>query len=128
METTTELKQKKITTTEIQSVIFKLLIGSTKETPITAGMISILIKNRFNLTSFPPSKVRAYINEFRRDELPVLASNRGYWVSYDMEQMLAQSVSMKCRIDIQIAALQGLKNCIENVKNHNDSTNLHKLP
>lgn len=109
-------EEKKINTTEIKSVIFKLLMGSTKLSPIDSGTISIIIKNKFNLKTYPTSNVRKHINEFRREELPVLASNRGYWVSYDEDQIVAQYQSMKSRIDIQIAALEGLKRCFDNVK------------
>jgi hypothetical protein len=101
--------------TEIKNIVFKLIMSANKSKPICANELSMIIKNKFNLKAFPGCTVRAIVNELRREEIPVLANNKGYWISYDKEEVVNQIVSMKCRIDIQQAAYTGLVNCLNSL-------------
>ena len=102
---------------EIKSLIFKLIISASKSKPIDSKTLSSFVKSKFNLNAYPGPKVRKVINELRREEIPVLANHNGYWISYEPEQIAEQIVSMKGRIDIQIAALDGLTKCLKTIKN-----------
>jgi hypothetical protein len=100
---------------ETKAYVFKLLMSATKEKPITSTNIALIVKTKFNV-KFTTVHVRKIINEFRREELPVLASHWGYWISYDKQDILEQIISMNNRIAVQIEALSGLQNLLKNSK------------
>lgn len=97
---------------EIKSYVFKILMSATKERPITAQQIALTVKDTFN-KNFTTVHVRKVVNQFRREELPVLASFYGYWISYEKEDIIEQIVSMKTRILAQEQAIHGLQNLIK---------------
>ena len=99
---------------ETKAYVFKLLMSATKEKPITATQIALAVKTHFQ-SRFNSVHVRKIINEFRRQELPVLASHWGYWISYNKEDIADQIISMTGRIEIQKEALQGLKNLMKTI-------------
>lgn len=99
-------------TEEIKSYVFKLLMSASFEKQITSTNIALAVRTKFNII-FSTVSVRKIINEFRREELPVLASSLGYWISYNKEEVLAQVQSMKNRIAVQIEAINGLENLVK---------------
>lgn len=99
---------------EIKSYVFKLLMSATKERPITSTQIALAVRGTFD-KKFTSVHVRKIINEFRREELPVLASFYGYWISYHKEDILEQILSMKNRILAQEEAIKGLKNLMKTI-------------
>lgn len=101
---------------EIKSYVLKLLMSATKQKPITSHHIVIAVKAHFG-AKFNGVNVRKIINEFRRQELPVLASYWGYWISYNKEEVLEQIVSMQGRIAVQQEAVNGLQNLLKDIKN-----------
>lgn len=102
---------------EIKPLVFKLLITSNKSKPIDAKTIKLIVKNKLNLQTFSEVEVRKIINELRREEFPVIATNRGYYTSYEESDIEEQIVSMMLRIKSQENAIEGLKNLLINIRN-----------
>jgi hypothetical protein len=105
---------------EIKNVVTKVLLSASRTKPVSAKEMSSIIKNHFNLETYATSRVRDIINELRREEVPVLSNHYGSWIEYTKDAIVAQVVSMEARINIQIAALTGLKGCLANIEHEKE--------
>jgi hypothetical protein len=105
---------------EIKNYILQNLLKTKKGSEITNDFICLITNNKFGLegsTKMVPIKVRALINELRREEIPVIGTSRGYYISYSPDDISAAIISLQSRITSITLAIGGLKGCLTNVLN-----------
>jgi hypothetical protein len=84
---------------------------ATKNWPVNSFILARELSFHFN-TTVKTQKIRTLINLLRQDGVPVIANNRGYYISYEKEDIVRQIVSMKKRISITGLAINGLQSII----------------
>jgi hypothetical protein len=106
---------------EIKQFILETLLTTNKGREMDSNKICLLVNTKFHLQgvkTLSPIKLRAIINELRREEIPVIGNSRGYYISYAPEDIGAAIVSLRGRIKGINLAIEGLKGCLTNVINN----------
>lgn len=112
-------------TDELQEWEYKLLPGiikglakRTKINPITGEDICKKINDFYHLDekqNFNPIRFRKLTNFIRcKGILPVIATSKGYYCSYDKDQINDQIKSLEQRASAILASAAGLKKFLEN--------------
>jgi len=97
-----------------------LIKYATKNFPVNSHTLASELNLYFEPTSpATPLKVRSAINILRRQEIPVIANNRGYYISDDIGDINNQIESLQNRISAITLAIDGLKNCRIAISNNN---------
>lgn len=91
-----------------EAFVRDLLLSHTKQKPICSKQICDLLNATYK-DRFTPTTVRIIINRLRRNELPVIANNKGYFVSYDLQDITDQIQSLENRVSAIKAAQLGLR-------------------
>ncbi len=85
----------------MNEIITYLRMHSSAEKPVSGRVLA----ERFGLTG---QKVREYINQARRDGVPICSARWGYFYSEDKSQIKKTIDSMRGRIVSQELAIDGL--------------------
>ncbi len=94
----------------IGDYITRVLLSSKKFNETTNSTLCILIQNKFDLEKKPsPVQIRKIISELRQDGLPIISNSRGYYISYNEEEIHETYVSLMNRANSIIRAANGLK-------------------
>lgn len=95
----------------------ELLIKCTKNRTMLGSEIVKWCNDNIELENkLTEPKLRMVINLLRQQEIPVLASSLGYWISYDKEEIAETVVSLNNRIKSIMSAIGGLNQCIKNIE------------
>jgi hypothetical protein len=106
--------------TEDELMLIKPLISGlkskTKDNPIKADAI-ILAMNKFakekDLPKLTDSRLRKIVNHIRSNGvLPIIATSKGYYVSYDAKEIREQINSLHQRANSILKSANGLNNWI----------------
>jgi hypothetical protein len=111
---------------QIKNYILEVLLKSKKGVEIDNKSICLMVNNKFALegpATMSPIKVRAVVNELRREEIPVIGNSRGYYVSYSPDDIASAIVSLQSRIEAINSAIVGLRGCLTNVLNDLEEKN-----
>ena len=96
--------------------IKNLLLKATKNKTIYGAEIVQYCNDNLELESkLSEPKLRYLINVLRQQEVPVLSSTSGYWISYNKTEILETIVSLNSRITSIKSAIGGLNQCIINI-------------
>jgi hypothetical protein len=98
--------------------LIRVLYTASHENPMKANeIVSVINSNRDKIGSgvyFNEVKLRKMVNFIRSESiLPVIATSRGYYVSYDSDDIASQVKSMEERADAILHARSGLMNFLK---------------
>lgn len=97
--------------------IRSLLMKYTKNKTLYGDEIVKWCNENLELESkFSSPKLRLIINAMRQQEIPVLSSSLGYWISYDKAEIAETIVSLNGRISSIRSAIGGLSQCVKNIE------------
>lgn len=111
---------KKLTFVEASLIPFieKTLQTATKEKPIYSAELATLINDNFDLEHpISESRIRAIINHMRCNSIPVISGAKGYYISYDKEEIRMMYLSLTSRIKSIGAASRGLYDLMVQLNN-----------
>lgn len=96
---------------ELIPIIIQGLSGKTKDTAIKGAEICKRLNGRgYKITE---ARLRKITNFIRSESiLPIIATSKGYYCSYDKEEIKKQIQSLTERADAIIVSANGLKNFI----------------
>jgi len=110
-----------VSTYDINKFILDILLSSKKGAETNSFVICQMANKKFDLRGvrlLSPPKIRKIINQFRRDEVPVIGNSKGYYISYDAETIQGAIISLNGRIEGINLAINGLRACLINVINN----------
>lgn len=84
---------------EISKQVLHILKNSDKKT----------CKQIAEILNKPEVEIRKAINELRQKYVPIIATKKGYYLSYHINDIEAQIKSLQCRINAMIQAKTGLE-------------------
>ncbi len=113
------MKSKKVLEQEVKDYLTNILLKCKKGKEMSAGSLTLLVKNKFELKTFNDTIVRKFINNMRKNGIPVLANSRGYFVSYDKEDILESYHSLINRSREIVSAADGLMAIVEMINLQN---------
>jgi len=87
-----------------------LLLKHNRSNPLCSDRIADLLNKDFKPERpYQSIHIRKIVNDLRNKEIPVIANNKGYFISYDPEDILYQIDSLEKRIEAIQWAQSGLK-------------------
>lgn len=107
----------------VKDYLIKQLLSARKRKELSSDIIAMLVNREFN-EKWSTIHVRKAINLLRKENVPVLANSRGYYISYDDEDILESYQSLINRANEIIKAAEGLKKCVGIKKIINDGINI----
>lgn len=96
-------------------VVINALRGIKKTNPITTKILLVLVninlwRHNEGMKGLDQARLRKIINHIRStSKLPILATNRGYYVSWDKEDIIESVMSLNVRAQSINSASAGLK-------------------
>lgn len=98
-------------------VSFLLKLFQTKRilhvNKISSPDLCTIVKRKYELETFPDSRLRKCINYIRRNGLcPIVSDNRGYWLAESEAEVQKCIQSLQDRIDSMSIAKQGMEDML----------------
>lgn len=107
---------------DVVNILEQILIKTDTNNRLYANDLLKLINNKLdNEKQISEVEIRKAINYLRRNEvLPILAGYKGYYISYEVEDIFAQIQSLEGRMKALDMAKTGLINQMRNVISEKD--------
>jgi hypothetical protein len=98
-------------------LINKTLLSTNKSNPIFAKDLVRMVNDEVDTYDvFNEYKLRICINYIRKNKiLPIMSGIKGYWVSYDVDQMLVNAESLENRAKSILEAADGIRKMMKQV-------------
>lgn len=98
-----------------------LLLKHKKSNPICSQHIADLLNlNYERQRPYSPTDVRKIINQLRTQEIPIIANSKGYFVSYNIEDIIYQIESFESRMKSMKSAQSGLRGVFNTIIKSNN--------
>lgn len=110
----------KLSLTEAKLIPFieKTLQSATKEKPLYSNELATLINDNFELEHpINQARIRAIINYMRCKSIPIISGSKGYYISYDIQDVIEMYKSLTSRMSAIGNATQGLFNLMVQLNN-----------
>ena len=113
-------------------ILSKILLSTNKSQPIWARDLVKIVNDKVDTYDvFNEYKLRMCINHIRKNKiLPIMSGVKGYWVSYDVDQMLINAESLEGRAASILEAATGIRKMMKQViklqKEHKDKRDKNK--
>jgi hypothetical protein len=97
--------------------LMKVLLSTNTSKPMFGKDIVTLVNDKLELNEvFNQFKLRICINYMRKTEmLPIISGSRGYWVSYNVEEMVINAESLESRANAILHASNGMRSMIKKI-------------
>lgn len=97
--------------------LMKVLLSTNISKPMFGKDIVTLVNDKLQLNeAFNQFRLRVCINYMRKTEmLPIISGSRGYWVSYNVEEMVLNAESLESRANAILHASNGMRAMIKKI-------------
>lgn len=97
--------------------LMKVLLSTNISKPMFGKDIVTLVNDKLQLGEvFNQFRLRVCINYMRKTEmLPIISGSKGYWVSYNVEEMILNAESLESRANSILHASNGMRAMIKKV-------------
>lgn len=97
--------------------LMKVLLSTNISKPMFGKDIVTLVNDKLQLNEvFNQFRLRVCINYMRKTEmLPIISGSKGYWVSYNVEEMIINAESLESRANSILHASNGMRAMIKKI-------------